>query len=82
MLTLSVLQTLLGWCTVINFTVLSVWFVLWVIAREQIYALHQRWFPALSKAQFEALHYNGMALFKLAIMLFNLAPYVALLLMS
>jgi hypothetical protein len=36
-----------------------------------------RWLH-LSVEQFDALHYAGMALFKIGILLFNLVPYIAL----
>ena len=42
-----------------------------------MYRLHGRWFQ-LSVQQFDALHYAGMAMFKIGILLFNLVPYIAL----
>jgi hypothetical protein len=39
--------------------------------------LHGRWFH-LSSDQFDALHYAGMAIFKIGIILFNLVPFVVL----
>jgi hypothetical protein len=36
-----------------------------------------RWFH-LSVEQIDALHYTGMALYKIGILLFNLVPYIAL----
>ena len=36
-----------------------------------------RWFH-LSRDQFDALHYAGMGIFKIGIMLFNLVPFVVL----
>ena len=38
---------------------------------------HDRWVH-LSVEQFDALHYAGMALYKIGILLFNLVPYIAL----
>jgi hypothetical protein len=42
-----------------------------------MYGVHSRWFH-LSTDQFDALHYAGMALYKIGILLFNLVPYIAL----
>jgi len=42
-----------------------------------MHGVHSRWFH-LSVEQFDALHYAGMALYKLGILLFNLVPYIAL----
>ena len=69
-------QTLL-WCTVINYGVLLVWFLFFMLAHDGIYQLHGRWFP-LSVELFDALHYGGMALYKIGILLLNLVPYIAL----
>ena len=66
------------WCTVINYWVLVVWFVAFGLAHDWIYQLHARWFR-LSLDQFDSMHYMGMAIYKIGILLFNLVPYVALL---
>jgi hypothetical protein len=42
-----------------------------------MYQLHKRWFN-LSKDTFDAMHYAGMALFKMGVVLFSLAPYLAM----
>jgi hypothetical protein len=39
--------------------------------------IHGRWFH-LSHDQFDAVHYAGMSVFKIGIMLFNLVPLLAL----
>jgi hypothetical protein len=39
--------------------------------------LHGRWFR-LSDERFDAIHYAGMTIYKIGILLFNLMPYVAL----
>jgi len=71
------LQQLLGWSALINMTVLLLWFVMFALARDWIYRLHGRWFR-LSPERFDAIHYSGMALFKMTIMVFNLVPWLAL----
>jgi len=64
-------------CVVINYGVLLVWFLVVMFAHDWIYFLHSRWFH-LSVEQFDMLHYAGMSVFKIGILLFNLAPYCAL----
>lgn len=39
--------------------------------------LHGRWFH-LSDNTFDTIHYSGMAVYKIGILLFNLAPLLAL----
>jgi hypothetical protein len=74
---LETVRRVLFWCTVINYAVLLVWFLVFALAHDWIYWVHSRWFR-LSVEQFDALHYAGMAVYKIAIFLLNLVPYVAL----
>ncbi|HTT42207.1 MAG TPA: hypothetical protein VMG33_03990 [Steroidobacteraceae bacterium] len=64
-------------CTLINYAVLLVWFLVFCTAHGWLLRLHQRWF-SLSAPLFDALHYGGMGLYKVGILLLNLVPYVAL----
>jgi hypothetical protein len=45
--------------------------------RDLILRIHGRWFR-LPGDQFDALHYGGMSVFKIGILLFNLTPLVVL----
>lgn len=76
-MTLEILRAVLGWCTVINLGLLLWWFAFFSLAHDWVYRLHTRWFT-LSEERFDAIHYAGMAFFKLSILVFNLAPYLAL----
>jgi hypothetical protein len=64
-------------CGVINYGVLLLWFLVFLFAHNWIYLLHSRWFH-FSVEQFDMLHYAGMSIFKLGILLLNVAPYFAL----
>ena len=64
-------------CALINYAILSVWFLVFILAHDWIYLLHSRWFH-LSVEQFDMLHYAGMSIFKIGTILFNLVPYLAL----
>ena len=76
-MSIEVTRGFLLWCTVINYGVLLVWFLLFVFAHDWIQRIHGRWFR-LSADQFDALHYAGMTIFKIGIILFNLVPFVVL----
>jgi len=71
------IRDVLMWCTIINFGILMVWFAMFACAGNWIYRYHGKWFP-MSREAFNAAHYSLMGLFKLAIFVFNLVPYVAL----
>jgi hypothetical protein len=64
-------------CTLLNYAVLLAWFLVFCGARAWLLRLHQRWF-GISVPTFDAIHYAGMALYKVGILLLNLVPYVAL----
>jgi hypothetical protein len=65
------------WCTILNYLVLLLWFVAFSLAHDWMFKLHGRWFR-LTTAQFDALHYGGMAVYKVGILLLNLVPLIAL----
>lgn len=70
-------HSFLLWCTVINYGILMIWFLVFAFARDRIRRFHCRWFR-LSDEQFDALHYIGMSIYKVGILLFNLVPLVVL----
>jgi Family of unknown function (DUF6868) len=74
---IDILRDALLWCTVIDYGVLVVWFLFFILAHDSMHRLHGRWFR-LSVEQFDALHYADMAVYKIGIILFNVVPYVAL----
>jgi hypothetical protein len=76
-MSLEIARDVLLWCAVINYGILVWWFVFFILAHDWMHRFHSRWFH-LSVEQFDAVHYAGMALFKIGILLFNLVPYVAL----
>ncbi len=68
-------------CTLLNYVVLLIWFLAFRFAHDALYRMHARWFR-LTPEHFDALHYQGMAVYKVGVLLLNLAPYLALLLMG
>jgi len=65
------------WSAVLNYGILLVWFLVFVFMHDSLRHLHGRWFR-LSDGQFDALHYGGMAVYKIGVLLFNLTPWLAL----
>jgi len=77
-MTLEQLRSVLLWCTVINYALLLLWVLLMAVAHDGIHRLTAQWFR-LSVERFDAINYAGIVLFKIGIFLFNLVPFVALL---
>jgi hypothetical protein len=72
------LRYLLLWCTILNYGFVIFWFLLVVLARRPLHTIWGKWFH-LSGEQFDRLNFMGMMLYKIGILLFNLVPLVALL---
>jgi len=78
---LHVVRDVLLWCTVINYGVLLCWLVVFILAHDWMLLLHGRWFR-MPVEQFDTIHYTAMAIYKLGILLLNLVPYAALLIVT
>jgi hypothetical protein len=76
-MTVEMIRKTLGWCTIINYGVLMVWVFAFMLGHDFVVGLHGRLFH-LSATQLDALHYGGIGLFKMGILMFNLVPYIAL----
>ena len=69
------------WCLVINYGVLLLWFAAFWFGHRWLFTLHSRWFH-LSEERFDGIHYLGMAVYKIGILLFDLVPYLVLWIMA
>ncbi|MBM4331809.1 MAG: hypothetical protein FJ117_11410 [Deltaproteobacteria bacterium] len=80
-MTVQDVRDVLLWCLIINVGLLLWWFLVFSLAHDWVYRIHGRWFT-LSEERFDAIHYLGMAIFKIAIFMFNIVPYIALLIVG
>jgi hypothetical protein len=76
-MSIDVARHVLLWCTVLNYGILAAWFLAFVFAHDVMLRVHGRWFH-LSREQFDAVHYAGMSIYKIGILLLNLVPFAAL----
>jgi hypothetical protein len=76
-MSIEFIRHVLLWSTVINYGILLVWFVVFLFAHGWLRHVHGRWFR-LADEHFDALHYGGMAVYKIGVLLFNLTPWLAL----
>jgi hypothetical protein len=74
---IELLRDTLLWCFIINFG-LMIWWFLWIwLAHDWVYRMHTRWFK-MSVEQFDAIHYTGIAIHKILVIVFFFVPYIAL----
>ena len=76
-MSLEMARSALLWCTVINYALLMIWFLLYVLLHGWLQRIWGRWFR-LTGEQFDTLNFAGIMLYKLGILLFNLVPLAAL----
>ena len=70
------IKELLLYSLAFNYTILMIWFGVFSLCHDWMYRLHSRWFN-LSAETFDALHYGSMAVYKIGIIMLNIAPLVA-----
>jgi hypothetical protein len=76
-MTVEIFRNALGWSALINYGILMIWFLFFIVGHDWMYRYHARFFT-LSVEKFDATHYASMAFFKLIVIAFNLVPYLAL----
>jgi len=69
------------WCTVINGTLLVLWTAMCIFAPDLVYRMQSKWFP-ISRESFNLIIYSFLGLFKIIVLVFNVVPYVALLIIG
>lgn len=78
---IEALTTFFGWCTVINFSLMAVGVVKLLLIRDWATGIHAKMF-GLDAAPVRAAYFQWFANYKVAILVFNLGPYLALSAMS
>ena len=76
-MTVEIVRNVLGWSALINYGVLIVWFLFFILGHDWMYRFQTRFFT-LSVEKFDATHYLSMAIYKIMVIVFNLVPYIAI----
>lgn len=66
------------WCTIMNGGILILWTVFFLFAPDFIYRIQSRWFP-IPREIYNVAIYSFLGIFKIVFLIFNVVPYVALL---
>jgi hypothetical protein len=77
MMDMTAIQEFLGWCSLINVGLLTFSAVVVVWLRGPISRIHAKMF-ALEPDGLPRVYFEYLALYKIAIIIFNIVPYVAL----
>ena len=66
------------WCAIMNGGLLVLWTITLIVAPDFVYRTQSKWFP-ISRETFDVVIYSFLGLFKIVFLVFNVVPYVALL---
>jgi len=69
------------WCTIINAGLLVFSFIMLLLAQDFVYSMHSKWFN-IPRQTFNVAIYSFLGFFKIIFILFNLVPYLALLIIG
>jgi hypothetical protein len=75
------LTTFFMWCTIIDGGILIVWTLFFAFAPDLVYRIQNKLFP-IHRETYNAVVYSFLGLFKILFLVFNLVPYLALLLIQ
>ena len=78
---ITTLTTFFMYCTVINAGILILWSLIFLSAPDFVYRTQSRWF-AISRENFDLVFYSFLGVFKVFFVVFNLVPWLALLIID
>jgi hypothetical protein len=78
---IQILTTFFMWCTIINGALLVLWITMFILVPDFVYRTQSKWFP-ISRETFNVVIYSFLGLFKIVFLVFNVVPYVALLIIG
>jgi hypothetical protein len=75
------LTTFFMWCTVINGGIFILWTLFLLFAPDFLYRTQSKWFP-IPRETYNVVIYALLGLFKIVLLVFNVVPYLALLIVG
>ena len=78
---IQTLTTFFMWCTIMNGALLVLWITMCMAAPDLVYRTQNKWFP-LPRETFNVVMYSFLGFFKIVFLVFNVVPFVALLIVG
>jgi len=78
---IHLLKDFFMWCTIINGALLSLWTIAFLIAPNLVYRTQSKWI-SISRENYNVVMYSFLGLFKIFFLIFNVVPFVALLIIG
>ena len=76
-MTIDTFHNMLQWSTLISIVCMFIWLSLITFARNFLFRLYGSKLK-ISMEQFDVIHYSAITIFKILIVVFNIAPLLAL----
>ncbi|MDA0323951.1 MAG: hypothetical protein O2923_14715 [Verrucomicrobia bacterium] len=80
-MTIEVLTSFFMWCTIMNGALLTLWVGFFMAAPDLVYRTQSRFF-SIPRDAFDVVMYCFLGMFKIFFLVFNLIPYLALLIIG
>ena len=80
-MTIQNLTNFFMWCSIINGTIFIFWVTIYTLFPNLVYKTQGIWFSG-SKETFNTIMYVFLGVFKVFFLVFNLTPYLALLMIT
>ena len=78
---IQTLTTFFMWCTILNVALLIFSYLVCAFFGDFSYRINNRFFP-ISREAFSIVTYSFLGLYKILILVFNVIPYIALLIVG
>jgi hypothetical protein len=78
---IQTLTSFFMWCTIINVGMLIFLALVFLLAPNLVYRLQSRWIP-ISRENFDVIFYSFIGFFKIIVLVFNVVPWLALLIIG
>jgi len=75
---IEILTAFFMWCTIINGSIYAIWVIVWGVIPDLVYSTQSKWFT-IPRETFNVIIYSFLGLFKIFFTVFNVTPYIALL---
>ena len=75
------LRTFFMWCSIINLVLFVIGYLVVAYAADWVFRVHTRWFP-MTREAFTVAIYSSFGQYKLLIVVFNIIPFIALVMMT
>ena len=78
---IQTLTTFFMWCTIINFGFLLFLVLIFMLAPDLTYKIQSRFIP-ISRETFNTVFYSFIGFFKVVVLVFNVVPWIVLLIIG